>query len=500
MAIPPPTRPEVQEAARALGLAPTAEQLETIRAVAGPFLDGVGGLDGLAEEGPAPRPPGLRPRPEDNPLGAWYVRTRVEGAPQGKLAGRRVALKDNVMLAGVAMMNGTSILEGYVAPVDATVVTRILDAGGTIVGKAVCESYCLSGGSHTSDTGPVRNPHDPTRSAGGSSSGCAALVAAGEVDLAIGCDQGGSIRIPAAYCGICGMKPTHGLVPYSGILSLEPTIDHAGPMTANVADNALFLEVLAGADGIDGRQGALRVDAYTEALGRGVEGLRIGILGEGFAHPTSEPDVSAKVRAAAARFEGLGAKVVEVSVPLHAAAPAMVAPIFQSAMVGLLETDGCGLGHEDLYVPGFGEFHRRWRERPSELPPTVQTFAVITGLLRRRYGWRYYAQAMNAVRRIRAAYDAVLQEVDLLLLPTTPMKATPLPAPDAPWSEILAAAFGPVANTQPFNHTHHPAMSVPCGTSEGLPVGMMLVGRAFEEATLYRAAHAFEQHADWRAL
>ena len=179
------------------------------------------------------------------------MKTAIKGKPGGKLAGRRVALKDNICLAGVPMMVGAGFLDGSVPDLDATIVTRILDAGGEIAGKAVCEYYCVSGGSHTSSTGPVQNPRKHGHTTGGSSSGSAALVAAGEVPMAIGGDQAGSIRIPASYCGIVGMKPTFGLVPYSGIGPLEITIDTAGPMTANVADNALLLEVIAGPDGLD---------------------------------------------------------------------------------------------------------------------------------------------------------------------------------------------------------------------------------------------------------
>ena len=161
-------------------------------------------------------------------------------------------------------------MEGYTPEIDATIVTRILQAGGTIAGKAHCENFCLSGGSHTNAAGPVHNPWKRGYMAGGSSSGSAALVAAGEVDMAIGGDQGGSIRIPSSNCGVYGMKPTHGLVPYTGIMPIEQTIDHVGPITGNVADNALFLEVLAGEDGLDPRQYAPEVHRYTEALGPGV--------------------------------------------------------------------------------------------------------------------------------------------------------------------------------------------------------------------------------------
>ena len=152
------------------------------------------------------------------------------------------------------MMNGASTLKGYTPDVDATIVTRLLDAGATIAGKAHCEYFCLSGGSHTGAAGPVENPHKPGYSAGGSSSGSGALVGGGLVDMAIGGDQGGSIRIPSAYCGCYGMKPTQGLVPYTGLMSIESTIDHTGPMTQNVRDNAVMLQAIAGADGLDPRQ------------------------------------------------------------------------------------------------------------------------------------------------------------------------------------------------------------------------------------------------------
>ncbi len=503
MAFRPPTPEEVESVARDLGLTLSRDEADALEAVAAPLLAGTAALDAAPDELPAvtyPRTPGRRPSPEENPLGAWYVKSRVEGAAEGPLAGRSVALKDNVMLAGVPLMNGTRILEGYVPPVDATVVKRILDAGGTILGKAVCESFCLSGGSHTSETGPVRNPHDPSRTAGGSSSGSAALVAAGEVDLAIGGDQGGSIRVPSSYCGTVGMKPTHGLVPYTGILGMEATIDHAGPITASVADNALLLEVIAGADGLDGRQVAPRVDAYRDALERGVAGLRIGLLEEGFGQPGAERAVEDCVRGAGDRLAGLGAKLSPVSVPLHVAAPALLVPVFQSSMATLLHTDGTGPGREDVYVASLVDHLRAWRQRPDDLPITVKAALVATEVMRRRWGWRYYAKAMNQVRRVRAAYDAAFLEVDLLLLPTTPHTAPPLPAPHATATEWIASAFAGTSNTQPFDHTHHPALSVPCGRSDGLPVGAMLVGRAWEESTLYRAAAALERSADWRTL
>jgi hypothetical protein len=210
--------------------------------------------------------------PGDNPLGAWYACTEVREATDGPLAGRTVAIKDNTMVAGVPMMNGSRTVEGFVPSRDATIVSRLLAAGATIAGKAVCEDLCFSGGSHTSRSGPVHNPWDTTRSAGGSS-GSAALVASGAVDLATGGDQGGSIRIPSAYNGIVGHKPTHGLVPYTGAFPIEQTIDHIGPMTRTVPDAALVLNVIAGRDGLDPRQpNDLLVEDYLAALGRSGDG------------------------------------------------------------------------------------------------------------------------------------------------------------------------------------------------------------------------------------
>src|SRR3954465_3755723 len=287
-------------------------------------------IEALADPMPPvkyPRTPGYRPAGAENKYNAWYYKSEVQGAASGKLKGKRIALKDNVCLAGVPMMNGASSLEGYVPDVDATIVTRILDAGGTIVGKVHCEYFCFSGGSHTNATGPVHNPHKMGFSAGGSSSGSGVVVATGEVDMALGGDQGGSIRMPGSWCGIYGMKGTHGLVPYTGVMPIEITLDHTGPMTATVRDNALLLEVLAGADGLDPRQYAPKVATYTEALGGGVKGLRIGVVREGFGHANSEGDVDAKVKAGAEMLRKLGATVDEISVPMHALGPAIWLPI-----------------------------------------------------------------------------------------------------------------------------------------------------------------------------
>jgi amidase len=446
-----------------------------------------------------PRTPGYRPGPAENPLNAWAVKSEVRGAHHGPLAGKRIVLKDNVCLAGVPMMNGASTLEGYVPDIDATVVTRILDAGGTIVGKAHCEYFCLSGGSHTSAHGAVHNPYRYGYAAGGSSSGCGALVGAGEVEMAIGGDQGGSIRMPAGWCGIYGMKATHGLVPYTGVMPIEATIDHAGPMTATVADNALLLEVVAGADGLDPRQYNVRVDKYTTALGRGIVGMRIGVVTEGFGRPESEPDVDQKVREAAGRLRALGATVDEVSIPWHLDGPAVWTSIaLEGLQAQMMYGNGMGFNWEGLYTTSLLDAHANWRARANELSRTLKISMLVGEYFIRHYRGHFYAKAQNLARALRQAYDDALARYDLLLMPTLPMKATPLPPANAPLALWCQRGFEMLGNTSPFDVSGHPAMNVPCAMSHGLPVGMMLIGKHFDESTIYRAAHAFEQLGDWR--
>ena len=447
------------------------------------------------------RTPGYRPEGEENKYNAWYVKTTVKGAPSGKLAGKTVALKDNVCLAGVPMMNGASTLEGYTPDIDATIVTRILDAGGTILGKAHCEFFCLSGGSHTNAVGPVHNPHKKGYSAGGSSSGSAALVAAGEVNMAIGGDQGGSIRIPASFTGIYGMKATHGLVPYTGVMPIEATIDHTGPMTATVSDNALMLEVLAGADGLDPRQYAPKVAPYTEALKGSAKGLKIGVVREGFGHANSEKDVDERVKAGAARFTKLGATVEEIDLPMHSVGPVIWTPIaLEGLQAQMMYGNGMGFNWKGLYTTSLLDAHAAWRSRADELSDSLKISMFVGEYFIKHYRGHYYAKAQNLARKLKAAYDAALGKYDLLLMPTLPMKATPLPPADAPLSLYIQRAFEMVGNTAPFDVTGHPAMSLPCGMSDGLPIGMMLIGKDYDEMTVYRAAHAFEQSGDWKKM
>src|SRR3954453_22558271 len=371
MAVQLPTPSQLLDVADEIGLDLTDADITSFIGLLGPTVAAYNVVDSMADNLPAvryPRTPGYRPIGDENAYNAWYVKTTVHGAAEGKLKGKTIVLKDNIMLAGVPMMNGAETLEGYIPEIDEKVVQRILDAGGTIIGKAHCENLCLSGGSHTNATGPVHNPHKKGYSAGGSSSGSAVLVARGEADMALGGDQGGSIRMPASYCGIYGMKATHGLVPYTGVMPIESTIDHTGPMTRTVADNALLLEVLAGADGLDPRQYAPKVAAYTEALGKGVRGLKIGVLKEGFSAPNMEEGVIAKVKSGAERFAKLGASVSEVSIPEHMHALAAWNPItLEGFLVQMMLGNGMGFNWKGLYDVGLLDAHSGWRTRADDL-------------------------------------------------------------------------------------------------------------------------------------
>lgn len=502
MTVQRPTLAQMKDVVAELGMHMSDARIQEFLDVMQGTLDAYDVVDSLPDYLPPvlyPRTSGYRPTAEENPMNAWYVKTEIKGAPRGPLLGRSVALKDNVCLAGVPMMNGASTLKGYTPDLDATVVTRLLDAGATIAGKAHCEYFCLSGGSHTNATGPVHNPHKHGYSAGGSSSGSGALVGAGEIDMAIGGDQGGSIRMPASFCGCYGMKPTHGLVPYSGIMPIENTIDHTGPMTQNVMDNALMLEVIAGPDGLDPRQYDVKTDRYTAAVGRGVSGLRIGVIKEGYEQPGAESDVNDKVRAAAETLRGLGATVDDISVPWHLHGVAIWTPIALEGLTQqMMHGNGFGTGWEGLYTTSLLEYHSNWRTRADELSDTLKISMLIGQYHLKNTRGRYYAKAQNLSRQLREEFNKVFASYDLLLTPTTPMKAPPIPPADASLELWCQRAFEMITNTAPFDVTGHPAMSVPCGMSGGLPVGLQIIGRRYDESTIYRAAAAFEQSGDWR--
>jgi amidase len=456
-------------------------------------------LDELADESLPVNYPraemGYRPVGDDNPLNGWAWKCSVPGAEEGPLAGRTVALKDNIALAGIPMMNGSSIMEGFVPREDATVVTRLLDAGAHIIGKTAVPAFCFDGGGCTGypEPQPV-NPHDHDRLAGASSNGSAVVVTNGEVDMALGGDQGGSIRLPASWSGCYGIKGTHGLVPYTGIFPIELTIDHVGPMARTAEDCARMLEVLAGSDGLDPRQYDVRTAKYTESLSDELTGLRIGVLREGFGIAgVSEPDVDAAVKEAVSVLEKVGARASEVSVPMHSDGLALWSAIaFEGATELMVRGDGYGTNWRGHYSTQLMDFYGRARRaRGHDFSDTVKMTVLAGHYMSEQYNRHYYGKAQNIGRRLARDYDKALQEYDLLIMPTTAMKAVSRPK-DKHLTSILAGALGNLHNTAPFDVSGHPAMSVPVGFSDGLPVGMQLVGRRWDEATVLKVAHAYQ--------
>ncbi len=492
-----PGREELKRLAAELNLALDDDKAHALLSYLRPFAAGYEFLDRCEDELPAadgPRRDYYYPDPQENPHGAWLVKCRIKGAPSGPLRGVRAAVKDNIFVAGLPLTNGSDLLADLVADFDAPVVQRLLSAGAEVVGKSVCEYLCLSGGSATSSAGIVQNPRKPGHSAGGSSSGSAALTAAGEVDLALGTDQGGSVRIPACWTGVVGMKATRGVVPYAGGVPMEASLDYIGPLTATVAENARCLEVLA-ADA-----GASAAPQYVDALEQGAAGLNIALLREGFGWDSSMPAVDDCARAAAARFASLGAAVGEASVPMHRHGPAIWGAIVTDGFWQTLKLNGTGYNHDGFYSPALRQAMQDWSARTAAAPLNAELLWLL-GRHLEKYRGRYYARAKNLAWKLQAAYDDVLQRHDLLLLPTTVATAArnpPAHARAAP-GEIMRTAFGNTLNTCQFNVTGHPAISIPAGQVDGLPVGLMLVGRRHDERTVYRAAHAFEQASDWQA-
>jgi amidase len=499
MAVPRPSTTDIASAASHFGLHLDTDALAAYTAITGYTLTSYDAVDELYDKLARPHVPERAyrfPEPADNPLGAWYVTATISSGAEGPLSGRTVAIKDNIAVAGMPMMNGSATLEGFIASRDATVVERLLDAGAVIAGKSVCEDLCCSGSSFTSACGPVRNPWDPTREAGGSSSGSAALVAAGTVDLALGADQGGSVRIPASLCGVVGHKPTHGLVPYTGAFPIERTIDHIGPMTRTVADTALLLTVLAGPDDRDPRQrDDVRAVDYRAALTGNVAGLRVGLLLEGFGQPGSRPEVDELVRSAAQRLTEIGCNVDEISVPWHRTAFHLFTVIItDGAAAQMLDGNGYGVGVDGLYDPELmAHFARQRLAKADQFSSTIKAAVLCGHYGATTLGGSVYAKARNLLPHVRAAYDDALDHYDVLVMPTVPDTAETLPVGGPQDLALLANAHGKAINTAPMDITGHPAISVPAGLLDGLPVGMMIMGKRFDDATVLNVAHAFEQ-------
>jgi amidase len=454
----------------------------------------------------ATRKPGYQPSPEEDPLNAWMWKCRIEGASEGLLTGKTVSYKDHIAVAGMPMSFGSFALEGFIPDFDATVVTRVLQEGGTIIGKHVMNG--LSGGFGTGggigDYGRPLNPHNPDHVTGGSSSGSGAAVAAGEVDISFGGDQGGSIRIPAAFCGIVGHKPTFGLVSHFGIgFGSDQSIDYTGPMTRTVEDAAAALQATAGYDPYDPRQ-TRAVPTSLDVLGQladGISGLRIGVLEEGF--EDAEVDVHDRVMAAVDTLARAGATVSKVSIPEHHTIRAAHAAINGEGALALFKTGFFGAFTKTYYPASLiAAINKMWASQADVLAPRSKLSLIAAELSRRTYHGRVYAKAQNVRPTYVKAYDTALATVDVLVMPTCLMTAPKNHKPEsyleAVEDNLTMLNRSGSRNTRPFNYTGHPALALPVSkSSAGLPVSMQLVGRFFDDPLLMRVAYAYQHSTDW---
>lgn len=454
----------------------------------------------------ARRDQGRRPIGGEDPLGAVIRWCSVRADRDGPLAGKRIGLKDNIAVAGVPMTWGWKALETYFPMVDSVIAERLLDAGGEIVAKTNMDGFAWSAGGETSDFGPTLNPHDLLRTAGGSSGGSAASLYYDSIDITFGADQGGSIRIPAAWCGVLGLKPTRGLVPYTGVGSIDPSYDHAGPMARSVYDLALALDVVAGAHPSDPRQAhGVRVQDYRDAVSNAPDdfiGLKIGVLKEAF---TAEHDPDAREgttatmqasRAAIERMRELRADVREVSIPEHLLGPVQLLATLCEASAAIMHGFGNGYHWRGRYSPDLAvALGSAVSAFGNDLAWSWKVAALVGNYLRETYFGSVYARAQNMSGAVQEAFDRALEDLDIIVMPTVAHYAH-RSMPYATISERVLRGFI-VGNTASTNIAGLPALSMPAAEADGLPVGVMVVGRAFHDAEVLAFARTYEKNFGW---
>ena len=442
----------------------------------------------------------------DGKVGAYLTVTRDEavaaarasearyraGAPLGPLDGAPVAIKDVFCTRGVRTTCGSRILETYVPPYDATIVARLRAAGAVILGKTNMDEFAMGSSTEHSAFQLTRNPWNLTRVPGGSSGGSAAAVAGGLAAGAFGTDTGGSVRQPAAFCGVVGLKPTYGRVSRYGLVAFASSLDHVAPFALDIVDAALLLGAVAGHDPLDATSVEAPVPDYTAGLTQGVKGLRIGVPDEYFGEGL-DPEIERAVRAAVGVLRDLGAAVERVSLPTTEYGVAtyyIVAPAEASS--NLARYDGVKYG---LRQPGKDLIDMVSRTRAAGFGAEVKrrimlgTYALSTG-----YYEAYYGKAQKVRTLVRRDFERAFERVDVLAAPTTPGVAFKHGEKADPLAMYMNDVY-----TIPASMTGLPAISVPCGfNASGLPIGLQLIGRTLDEATLLRAAHAYAQATPWR--
>jgi aspartyl-tRNA(Asn)/glutamyl-tRNA(Gln) amidotransferase subunit A len=409
------------------------------------------------------------------------------GEDVGPLAGVPIALKDNMCTRGIPTTCSSKILDGWCPPYDATVVDRLRDAGAIVIGKTNLDEFAMGSSTENSAFGPTRNPHDTGRVPGGSSGGSAAAVAAGFAPLAIGSDTGGSIRQPAAFCGVVGVKPTYGLVSRYGLIAFASSLDQIGPFATTVADAAALLEAIGGHDPMDTTSIPEAFPAVSDHLGEGVEGLRVGVVREFLDAEGLAPDVAARVRAAADALSAAGAKVDEASVPATIyglSAYYLIAPAEASS--NLARYDGVRYG---LRVPAATTAEMNAASRTAGFGAEVKRRIMLgTYALSAGYYDAYYGKAQKVRTLILRDFDRAYEQFDVLIGPTAPSTAFAFGAKADPLAMYLNDVF-----TIPSNLAGHPALSVPYGDGDdGLPIGVQVLAPALGEIAMFRTAAALE--------
>lgn len=407
-------------------------------------------------------------------------------APSSPLFGVPFALKDNICTDGLRTTAGSRMLETYTPPYSATVFERLTEAGAVLVGKTNLDEFAMGSSTENSAFQKTCNPYNLERVPGGSSGGSAAAVAAGLVPFALGSDTGGSIRQPAAFSGVVGLKPTYGRVSRYGLIAFASSLDQIGPFTRTVEDAAFILQTMSGQDALDSTSAPNAIDNFVEGLGRGVRGLRIGMVRDDN-EAALHPDVREAVEQALRVLQDAGAEIVDITLPHSRYAVStyyLVAPAEASS--NLARYDGVRYGRRAAGETLL-EMYERTRSEGFGLE-VKRRIMIGTYVLSSGYYDAYYKRAQQMRTLIRQDYDAAFRDCDVVVTPTTPTPAFRFGEKSDPLQMYLNDLY-----TIPANLAGLPGISVPCGMVDGLPVGVQFVGRAFAEATLLRVAHAYEQ-------
>jgi amidase len=503
----PPTVEQLQKYGSRHRFAINDEQAAELAPVMAALLRAFDEIDELPQPSPTPTPfaardIGREPTPEEDPFNAFIRFCRVQGADEGPLRGLTVAVKDCIAIAGTPTTNGSRMLPTVVATEDAVVIERLLAAGAVVVGKTNMEDMAMGVG-EGSAYGPALNPVRPTRGAGGSSSGSAAAVASGMVDFALGADEAGSVRIPAAWCGLVGMKATHGLVPSYGLTYRDHTLDHIGPMTRSVGLNARVLEVIAGPDWRDPQwvRDLPGPQSYTSRLSDGVSGMTFAVVEESLEPNGTTADVISAFNDGVAALEADGAIIERVSIPLWTAAWTIERVLLAFGARAMADSGGVGYFHKGrVDVSGAATMTAQQRSSYDDLAVLSRLLLMAAEHLRDEYLGVHYGKAQNLRLELGRQVHGALSGRTALLTPTTPMVANELELRPHGWAEMANRVAVPsVLNTCPLDLTGHPALSVPVGADPaGLPVGLQVIGRHFDEATLYRAGAVIETAGLWQ--